>query len=116
MVKESWLPEPVAPGQVLTVHGYGQSAHVGGEQVQPGRFMGLFVMLRARAGEASDAGWLYATVSPQGEVTLRGSCPRAWVATRARESRALGPAARFASRRRTYGYPSNQGRRGGRRF
>jgi hypothetical protein len=73
LVKDSFVAEHVE-GSRGFVGGRVQPARRGDEMFVPGDPIGLFVMAQLRgAPKASDAGWVYGTVTPSGEVTAAGT-------------------------------------------
>jgi hypothetical protein len=71
LVKESFVPKKLGTG----FHGgHTIPAKRGDERFGAGDPIGLFVMAKlAGAPEGTDAGWIYATVAPDGDVTASGS-------------------------------------------
>ena len=85
VVKEAWLPERTPPGDTLSAHqpkGPSSSSNdyfvpyaVGpdGGLLHAKRRAGLFIMLKEDpATSGTDDGWVYGTISPDGEVTASG--------------------------------------------
>lgn len=78
LVKESWTCEPVAAGDTTRAEGLPPEAQDrlerDGETVRAGKRGPLFVMMKLTPDAAhSDAGWVYATLTPDGkEVTAAG--------------------------------------------
>jgi hypothetical protein len=76
IVKESFVPEPTDHASTLRAfdlpHNL-RSAEHGGRFYRPGAPAGLFVMMKLREpDEATDAGWVYATVDTAGAITAAG--------------------------------------------
>lgn len=70
LVKESFAPKPLGNG----VGGRYVPAKKGDAYFGTGDPLGLYVMVQLAADTPdTDAGWIYATVSPTGEVTAAGS-------------------------------------------
>ncbi len=76
VVKEAWAPESVPSAEAISM-GYPAQCAVerDGTCVQPGAFVGLFVMLRGERAPDTDDGWTYATVDPRGDITALGNLP-----------------------------------------
>lgn len=74
IVKESWTHRPVDLAHATRVHAAPLVARTPeGATVEPDQPAGLFVMMRVDARDPrSDRGWIYGTVSPEGEVTSAG--------------------------------------------
>lgn len=74
LVKEAWTPVEVeAPDEGSRGFGEMRPASRDGRWFGPGESAGLFLMLRpADDSPGTDAGWIYGTVSPGGEVTSAG--------------------------------------------
>ncbi len=74
IVKESWTHRPVDLTHATQIHATHLVARTPeGATVEPDQPAGLFVMMRVDARDPrSDQGWIYGTVSPDGEVTSSG--------------------------------------------